>query len=122
MQSRILVIDDEESILEVLGELLQSCGYDVMLMQKPDDVFHLTAYPDLIILDLMLSGVDGRDICLRLKSEDATKNIPVVLLSAQTAAEVKEAASTCGADTYLTKPFDIDNLLDVLESFLPCSI
>jgi len=69
--------------------------------------------PDLLLLDIWMSGEDGRDICKKLKHTDATKNIPVIMISASR--DIKESALESGADDFLAKPFEMNELLEKIE-------
>ena len=115
MASKILVVDDDAFILDALEELLNYSGYEVITTLKGDDVFDQVEQnsPDLILLDVMLSGKDGRDICKLLKSNEKTKDIPVIMVSAHPAAF--DAIKDVGADDIVSKPFDIHNLLSKIE-------
>jgi DNA-binding response OmpR family regulator len=108
---RILVVDDDIYILEAMEELLKYSGYEVDSTLKGDDVFNLAYefHPDLILIDIMLSGIDGRDICWELKANRKTKNIPVIMISATP--NVKSSLEQFKADDFLAKPFDIQDLL-----------
>lgn len=116
--SKILVIDDNVDILLALQELLKFYNYDVVVTERGEEAINLVneVKPDLVILDLMLSGVDGREICAHLKSDATNKDIPVVMISAHPHASqtVKEA----GADDFLPKPFDISSLLSTIQKNL----
>lgn len=117
MQQKILVVDDDESILEVIQIVLESEGYQIQISQNSDCFQHFTnCLPDLILLDVLLSGEDGREICKQLKRNQATAHIPVVILSAHTDANM--FADVSGADDFLEKPFDVDVLLETVEKHL----
>ena len=110
-QRKILVVDDEPDILEFLQELLELEGYSVTTTKKSDYLETLSngEMPDLILLDVFLSGKDGREIVKHLKSQQETRHIPVLMFSAHPSAE--ETALAAGADAFLAKPFEIDELL-----------
>lgn len=115
----ILVIDDDKDILDAITFVLESDGYSVTTSEKGDYAENLIFQqhlPDLIILDVLLSGKDGRVICKKLKSQKETKSIPIIMVSAHPNAEktVKEA----GADSFLAKPFDIESLLENIHTFI----
>lgn len=116
---RILVVDDEPDILEFLQVILEEEGYEVATSQKAEflDQLHNGGLPHLILLDVLLSGKDGREIARVLKSQEETKAIPIIMLSAHPSAE--ETARAAGADDFLAKPFDIDVLLAKIAHFLP---
>jgi CheY-like chemotaxis protein len=91
----------------------------VVTSQKAEflDQLHNGGLPDLILLDVLLSGKDGREIVKYLKRKAETKAIPVIMFSAHPSAE--ETARAAGADDFLAKPFDIEVLLDKIAHFLP---
>ena len=102
-QKKILVVDDESDILEFLQVILEEEGYLVATTDKGEYVEKLRngSFPDLILLDVLLSGKDGRDIVKQLKRQKETKHIPVIMFSAHPSAE--EAVRACGADDFLAK-------------------
>jgi CheY-like chemotaxis protein len=116
----ILVVDDDPGILDALRVLFESEGYRVQTCEKGDYVGALRdatgALPDVIVLDVLLSGKDGRTICRTLKSQDVTRHIPVVMISAHPGAE--QSVKEVGADAFLAKPFAIDDLLDTVAALL----
>lgn len=118
-QHTILAIDDDVDILEVLTLILEGEGYHV-LTDATGEYFNQSGavIPDLILLDLLISGSSGRHVCEQLKHDKQTKHIPIILVSAHTPKEVEMAQRECGADGYITKPFDIDHLLATVRSFL----
>lgn len=116
----ILVVDDDPAILDALRFLFEDEGYRVQTSEKGDYAESLRddngGLPDLIVLDVLLSGKDGRTICRKLKSQDDTRHIPIVMISAHPDAErsVKEV----GADAFVAKPFSIDDLLATVAALL----
>lgn len=116
----ILVVDDDRGILEALRLLFESEGYRVQTSDQGDYVNMLPnapgGTPDLIVLDVLLSGWDGRALCQMLKSQESTRRIPVVMLSAHPSA--RESVREVGADAFVAKPFAIDDLLQVVEGLL----
>lgn len=110
---KILVIDDDPDVLDAIQLTLETNGYQVKATQKGEyaENLHDTSnnLPALIILDILLSGKDGRDICKKLKNQDETKQIPVLLISAHPNAE--KSAREVGADDFLAKPFGVSDLL-----------
>jgi len=101
---RILIVDDEPTVREVLGQYLQLDGY--MVLQAADGLEALrlaeASPPDLVILDLMLPGIDGLDVCSRLRAKSA---VPILMLTARTEDADKFAGFEAGTDDYITKPF-----------------
>ena len=116
----ILVVDDDPGILDALRILFESEGYRVQTCEKGDYVEALRddsgTLPDAIVLDVLLSGKDGRTICRALKSQEATRHIPVVMISAHPAAE--QSVKEVGADAFVAKPFAIDDMLDTVAALL----
>ena len=117
----ILVVDDDPDILDALQFTLEDAGYAVVTSLKGDYAENLRdgngGLPDLIILDVLLSGKDGRLICRKLKSQDETRHIPIIMISAHPGA--RESVKEVGADDFLAKPFDVDALLARIAHHLP---
>lgn len=113
---KILIVDDDHDILEVMGIIMESEGYEVDLMSSVQEIFeHISSFhPDLIILDVMLGGMDGREICKSIKSTKDTLHIPIIMMSAShtIANSVEEV---CKPDEFVAKPFDIVNLIHTVE-------
>lgn len=120
---QILVVDDDPDILDALQCVLEDAGYSVITCKDGGHAEELAAdeanLPKLIILDVLLSGRDGREICRRLKTNERTKRIPIVMISAQPSAQKSVLAS--GANTFIPKPFDITNLLTAVSSQISLS-
>lgn len=113
---RILVVDDDPDILDAIQFVLEDAGYNVETSLKGEYAESLGKrdnLPNLLILDVLLSGKDGRTICQKLKNCQRTKNIPILMISAHPNAQktVKEV----GADDFLPKPFDIGVLLEKVD-------
>ncbi|HPM78974.1 MAG TPA: response regulator transcription factor [bacterium] len=106
-KTHILVVDDEEDILELVRYNLAKEGYQVDCVASGEEALKLakSKHPDLIILDLMLPGVDGFDVCKQLKRDIETASIPVVMLTAKGEDADIVAGLELGADDYITKPF-----------------
>lgn len=117
-QNRILVVDDDPDILDALQFMLHDAGYAVETTERGEDAERLTTknLPDLIVLDVLLSGSDGRIICRKLKDNTFTKNIPIVMISAHP--DAKQTVKIAGADDFLSKPFDVDELLRIVKKHL----
>ncbi len=110
-KKKVLVIDDDQDILEAISFILDDAGYAVITRDNASDVDDIvrTDFPDLIILDIFLSGSDGREITKNLRRKEETKNTPIILISAHplTLSSVLES----GATAFIPKPFDIDFFL-----------
>jgi CheY-like chemotaxis protein len=117
MKKSILVIDDSEAILDVVKIALEMADWEVSTSQTGVCLQQMEHnLPDLILLDILLSGEDGCEICQRLKSEEQTRHIPVILLSAH--AGLRETAEGCGANDYLVKPFRLTELREIVMKHL----
>lgn len=112
---KVLVIDDDPDILEAVQLVLTSGGYESDITTKGDETYQkISDYqPDVIILDVLLSGNDGRHICKNLKSDPKTKDIPIIMMSAHPTA--KDSVKECGADSFVAKPFSVTGLLGEVE-------
>ena len=106
-RERVLVVDDERDILELIRYNLEREGYAVDTVTSGEEALLLSSRitPALVILDLMLPGLDGLEVCRRLKRNDATKSIPVLMLTAKTEDSDIVTGLEMGADDYITKPF-----------------
>jgi DNA-binding response OmpR family regulator len=116
---KILVVDDDPDILDALRFMLEDSGYEVKTTEKGEYAENLRdtngGLPDVIILDVLLSGKDGRLICQKLKSQEETMRIPIIMISAHPNA--KQSVSAVGADDFVAKPFDIDELLAKIAKY-----
>ncbi len=118
MEKKILVVDDDYDILSVMELLFKTKGYDVVAISRGEEVMEKihSFHPDLVLLDVLISGKDGRDICRQLKFQPQTKDIPVVMFSANVSAE--EKIEEYGADDFIHKPFDVTDLLNRVNAQL----
>ena len=117
---KILVVDDDPDILDALQFMLEDAGYRVTTTEKGEYAEKLPnshgGLPDVILLDVLLSGEDGGEICKRLKTDEQTRFIPLVLISAH--AGLQETAEKCNADGFLVKPFHLAELREVVNRLL----
>lgn len=116
----ILVADDEEAIVGMLREALQSASYEVEVARNGVEVLEQVrkSPPDLLLLDIKMPGMNGYDVCKKIKSDVFLRHIPVLMLTAQTGIESKVAGLEYGADDYLTKPFELEELLARIRTLL----
>jgi len=116
--NRILIVDDNSDILQVMQILLASRGFEVEVTTKGDETFEKidSFQPNLILLDIHLSGIDGRDICRTIKTSDEFKDIPVILFSSNRIKGTKLAETL--ADEFVAKPFDIHELISKINHFI----
>ena len=117
---RILVIDDDPSISELVSINLEMAGYDVSPAEDgiKGQALAVQIQPDLIMLDLMLPKVDGFTVCQRLRRDPRTADIPVLMLTALGQIQDKIDGFNAGADDYLTKPFDVEEMLARVRALL----
>ncbi len=116
----ILVVEDEESLLKLESILLTSKGFDVIGAANGKIALDILAKEkvDLVLLDIMLPEIDGFEVCQRIKSNPATKDLPVIMLTAKKSQEDLSRADEVGADWYVTKPFKSAKVIETIERFL----
>ncbi len=119
-RKRILVVDDEKDLVDLITYNLQRNGYDFLAATSGTDALEIAQreQPDLIILDLMLPGIDGTEVARRLKADARTANIPIVMLTAKSEEIDVVVGLSLGADDYVTKPFSMKILLARLNTVL----
>ena len=105
---KILVVDDEERVREMLGFRLRLFGYEVVQAANGREAIEAATRekPDLVLLDVMMPELDGFQVCSRLKQDEATRSIPVVILTAKAEAKDVTRAVNSGAVDYVVKPYD----------------
>ncbi|QOV91951.1 response regulator [Humisphaera borealis] len=119
-KKRILVVDDEKDLVEMIAYNLRRNGYDALVAETGTDAIDIAMRetPDLIILDLMLPGIDGTEVARRLKGDSRTQFIPIIMLTAKAEETDVVVGLTLGADDYVTKPFSMKILLARLTTVL----
>ena len=119
-QKKILVVDDEPDLVETVRFPLEMEGYQVLVSYNGEDALNQarTKKPDLIILDLMLPKLDGYKVCRLLKFDERYKHIPILMLTAKTQEKDKILGKETGADEYITKPFEMDYLMEKVKAYL----
>ena len=121
MSYKVLVVEDEKNIILGVKTCLEVADYRVTVAETGEKALEEVSkdYPDIILLDLLLPGMNGYQVCSQLKGDPKTKDIPIVVLSAKAGEEDRRRAEEAGADAYLTKPFRPKDLWGELERFLP---
>ncbi len=119
----VLLIDDEKPYAEIIKSVLESLDIDVLIACDSKEALNFLQQitPDLILLDVMMPDVDGLTL-LRWLREHSEKDIPIHVVSAKAMTEDREAALSAGADGFLAKPFDINDLQDLVRRYIPLSV
>ncbi|OGS22345.1 MAG: hypothetical protein A2252_05320 [Elusimicrobia bacterium RIFOXYA2_FULL_39_19] len=118
--NKILIVDDDQDAVDTTRETLEYGGYEVVSAYDGDKGLELAQKikPDLVVLDIMMPGTNGFIVCAKLKTDPATKHIPVLMLTGKDLGEDVEKALEMGADWYVTKPYDIQYLLRNVKKLL----
>jgi len=116
--TRILVVEDEPSMQRLLGHVLKNNGYHVVLAKNGSrgrDLLQADTGFDLILSDVMMSGIDGIALCRWAKSTPSIQHIPFVMLSSRAQKGEREEGLGAGADVFMTKPFDVEKLVGTIH-------
>ncbi len=114
MPKKIMVVDDEESVLELLKAVLENDGYDVITASGGEECLEKLkkVKPDLVLLDMMMPGMSGREVCERIRKDPKTKNLKVIFVTVARFSEMgKDTLSKMSVADYITKPFDNNDLI-----------
>lgn len=116
--NKVLVVDDDSGIGEMLKTLLEYYKYEVTVTPKPDETDRLIVEKqiDIVLLDMLISGVNGTDVCARLRQNEETKDTPVLMMSA-----LHDAGKKCreaGANDFIAKPFEMEDLIAKINEVL----
>ena len=119
-QPKIVVVDDDPRLRQILQLFLSVQGYDVTIAEDGLDGWEkvTTVVPDAAILDVMMPGIDGFELCTRLRANPATANIPIVIYTALSDEDDIERGRTAGADHMLTKPFNLEQFAALLKELV----
>lgn len=117
---KILIIDDEVDLVETIRFPLELEGYQIIVAYNGEEGLQLARKekPDLIILDLMLPKIDGYKICRFLKFDEKYKHIPIIMLTARSQEKDRLLGKETGADEYITKPFDLHDLVAKIKKYI----
>ena len=117
---KILVVDDEVDLVKTIQFALEAEGYQVLVSYNGEDALNQSRKekPDLILLDLMLPKLDGYKVCRLLKFDEQYKHIPIMMLTAKTQQKDRLLGMETGADEYITKPFDMEALIEKVKKYL----
>jgi CheY-like chemotaxis protein len=115
-KKKIMVAEDDTGILEAMQIMLEDAGYEVITTVDGQIVQDMAEnLPDVLLLDIWMSGMDGTDICQHLKSQPRTQHIPIILCSANK--DTEKLAKECGADDFITKPFEMIDFLNKVKKY-----
>ncbi|MEG0773275.1 response regulator transcription factor [Clostridium sp.] len=119
-EKKILVVDDEEHIQELIKFNLEKNNYEVITADNGKDAFEIAKeqQPDLVLLDLMIPGMDGLEVCKAIRRETAISNMPIIMITARGEELDKILGLELGADDYITKPFSVRELLARVKAIL----
>jgi CheY-like chemotaxis protein len=116
-KKKVMVAEDDIDILEAVQMILEDAGYEVTTTVDGKTIQDVqNELPDIFLLDIWMTGMDGTSICHYLKSQKRTQHIPVILCSANK--DMQRLAKECGADDFLAKPFEMNDLLDKVDKYV----
>ncbi|MEP6749939.1 MAG: response regulator [Bacteroidota bacterium] len=112
----VLLVDDDKDICVMVEAILKFAGYKVLSCSLPDQVTQMltVASPRLLLMDMLLSGTDGRDVCRKLKTDPGTRQIRIIMMSAHPDAD--KSCREAGADDFIAKPFDMDFFIATVKN------
>jgi DNA-binding response OmpR family regulator len=115
---KILILDDNEDILEMIKEAMLSEGYEAVSLAATDDIIQSLqdSGADMLLIDYLLPGVNGGDLCHQVKAHPATAHVPVIMLSAYP--RVLNSLGNYGSDAFIAKPFSLEELTDTVRALL----
>ncbi len=119
-KARILLVDDEPSIVKMVGKRLEVEGFDVLVAMDGQDALAKARAenPSLIVLDLMLPKMNGYEVCTMLKQDARFQKIPIIIFTAKTQEKDEKMALECGAEGFVRKPFRAQELLEKIRTLL----
>jgi two-component system, OmpR family, phosphate regulon response regulator PhoB len=120
MAPHILVVEDEQALAVLLSYNLEAEGYKVQVVPRGDEAELVLkeSMPDLVVLDWMLPGLSGIELCRRLRSRDDTRNLPIIMLTARGEEAERIRGLATGADDYVVKPFSVPELMARIKALL----
>lgn len=119
----VLVVDDDEMNREIMEAFLQIDHYQVLIASTGQRALELTALhrPNLILLDVNMPDMSGYDICKAIRNNEATRAIPIIIVTGYSSKEDREAALGSGANEFISRPFDAENLLERIRALIQSS-
>jgi DNA-binding response OmpR family regulator len=118
MKKRLLILDDDKDILDVMHEIFNDEGYEVKTIDNADNILNDIANyrPDIILLDYILNGINGGEICHQIKTNQTTCTIPIIIVTAYS--KVINSLGNYGCDGFVSKPFEITELVQQVNELL----
>ena len=115
---KVLVLDNDEGVLDVMQEMLNYEGFQVKIIEETDNIFSVIDgfSPNLIILDYILSGINGGEICHQIKANPKTTDVPVIIMSAYP--KVLKSLGYYGCDDFIAKPFDLEDIVERIKNLI----
>ena len=119
-ESTILIIDDDPNNMDIVTDYLSGSNYTILVAEDGESGISRAEYalPGLILLDVMMPGIDGFEVCRRIKEDPQTNSIPVVMLTAKKSSMDQARGMQVGADAYITKPFKSVKIIEIIEGLL----
>ena len=119
-KKKILIVDDEPDILRLTSLRLRKLGYDVLTAADGKEALEIITNekPDLVLLDLLMPFMDGAEVCKRVKNDKKLRHIPIILFTAHSDTTIPEKTKKLGAEDYIVKPFDPEELTYKVEEIL----
>jgi DNA-binding response OmpR family regulator len=119
-KKKILIVEDDATLLRLESILLTSKGYEVKGVKDGQAALDIVATmkPNLVLLDIMLPKIDGLEVCRQIKANEATRHIPVVMLTAKKSEEDLVLGEQAGANGYMTKPFKSAKVIETIQRFI----
>ena len=120
MKKKVLIVDDEQDIVESLKFVLEVAGFECHCAYNGEDGLNMAKeiFPDLIILDVMMPKINGFKISRLLKYDNKYKDIPILMVTARSQQDDKLIGEETGVDEYITKPFELDEIVKKVEGYL----
>ncbi len=117
---KILVVDDEQDVTDIVKRKLEAQNYEVLIAEDGEEALNLakSEHPNLIVLDIMMPIINGLEVCSRLKHDPRLSDIPVLILTGKMKYSDKRIADQCGADAYIPKPCSSVMLMDQINKFM----
>ncbi len=119
-KTKVLLVDDEPSIVKMVGKRLEVAGFEVLVAMDGQDGLKKaqTEHPELIILDVMLPKLNGYEVCTMLKQDTRYQKIPIIMFTAKAQDKDEKLGLECGANAYMRKPFKAHELLEQIRTLL----